>query len=341
MMTTDQVSSYLEKLHSRDQKSTEVETVKAEEPKATEPSNTEETEVKENQTVELSDADKENKTGSDVSSNPDTDAKPAEVSEKKVTDDSKSVADKKSERPEKKFTKQEQIDYSFQKLKAKEEAKRKKLEARIAFLEKSLKESKSKEAPSFKDQPEEFLRQEIDRQSKESEKERLEKEYFESKTREADEINKMRIEQCFKDERERDTYNTLVKEHGKELVDILDKRDPESAVLGYLDDSDVSPILIRILMTNKEYRDEVLSKSSPIAKFRAMERLEAKVRWAQQQLENRRKKEEVPPANADSKVDEKKKLPVVGSVTKSDSDNGTLVKDYNTLLHNLNANRRR
>lgn len=84
-------------------------------------------------------------------------------------------------------------------------------------------------------------------------------------------------------------------------------------------------------MTNKEYRNEVLSKTSPYGKQRAMENLEAKVRWAQQQLENRKKKgQEKEPAP------EKPKIPVVGTVTKSDPDNGNVIKDYNDVLHKLN-----
>lgn len=308
MMNADQINSYLEKLHANDNdnKTTDAESTEAK---------VEETKVQEAQTV---DATQETpKTGSEEVEIKESDVKPTEETEKKPAEDKKQSG--------KKYSKQEQIDYSFQKLKTREEAKRKKLEARIKELEEAL--SKKDDAPSFDKEKEEYIKYSVDRYGKEAEKKRLEQEYVDSKRYEAEELNRKRIETCFADEAEREKYNNLVKTNGPEFVKMLDKEDPESVILGYLDDSDISPILIRILMTNKEYRNEVLSKTSPYGKQRAMENLEAKVRWAQQQLENRKKKNETP---------EKPKIPVVGTVTKSDPDNGTVMKDYNDVLHKLN-----
>lgn len=302
MMNTDQINSYLEKLHStNDENTVNDETTKA---------NVEDSKTQEAQTV---DATQETpKTGSEEEEIKESDVKPTEETEKKPTEDKKSG---------KKYSKQEQIDYSFQKLKTREESKRRKLEARIKELEEAL--NKKDNAPSFDKDKEEYIKYSVDQYSKEAEKKRLEQEYIDSKRYEAEELNRKRIETCFTDEVEREKYNNLVKENGPDFVKMLDREDPESVILGYLDDSDISPILIRILMTNKEYRNEVLSKSSPYGKQRAMENLEAKVRWAKQQLENRKK-------------NEKPKIPVVGTVTKSDSNDGNVVKDYNDVLHKLN-----
>lgn len=304
MMNTDQINSYLEKLHAND--NTDAEPTEAK---------VEETKVQEAQTV---DATQDSKTGSEEVEIKESDVKPTEETEKKPAEDNKKSG--------KKYSKQEQIDYSFQKLKTREEAKRKKLEARIKELEEAL--NKKDNAPSFDKDKEEYIKYSVDQYGKEAEKKRLEQEYIDSKRYEAEELNRKRIETCFADETEREKYNSLVKANGPEFVKMLDREDPESVILGYLDDSDISPILIRILMTNKEYRDEVLSKTSPYGKQRAMENLEAKVRWAQQQLENRKKK--------NLEVQEKPKIPVVGTVTKSDSNDGNIVKDYNDVLHKLN-----
>lgn len=304
MMNTDQINSYLEKLHStNDENTVNDETTKA---------NVEDSKTQEAQTV---DATQETpKTGSEEEEIKESDVKPTEETEKKPTEDNKKSSGKK-------YSKQEQIDYSFQKLKTREESKRRKLEARIKELEEAL--NKKDNAPSFDKDKEEYIKYSVDQYGKEAEKKRLEQEYIDSKRYEAEELNRKRIETCFTDEVEREKYNNLVKENGPDFVKMLDREDPESVILGYLDDSDISPILVRILMTNKEYRDQVLSKSSPYGKQRAMENLEAKVRWAQKQLENRKKIE-------------KPKIPVVGTVTKSDSNDGNIVKDYNDVLHKLN-----
>jgi len=312
MMNTDQINSYLEKLHAtNDENTVNEETTKA---------NVEESKTQEAQTV---DATQETpKTGSEEEEIKESDVKPTEETEKKPAEDKKQSG--------KKYSKQEQIDYSFQKLKTREEAKRKKLEARIKELEEAL--NKKDNAPSFDKDKEEYIKYSVDQYGKEAEKKRLEQEYIDSKRYEAEELNRKRIETCFADEVEREKYNTLIKNNGPDFVKLLDKEDPESVVLGYLDDCDISPILVRILMTNKEYRDQVLSKSSPYGKQRAMENLEAKVRWAQKQLENRKLKEQENEHN----VQEKPKIPVVGTVTKSDSNDGNIVKDYNDVLHKLN-----
>lgn len=311
MMNADQLNSYLEKLHANDddnnKANAESTEAKVEEPKA--------------QEAQTADATQElPKAGSEEVEIKEPEAKPAEETEKKPAEDKKSG---------KKYSKQEQIDYSFQKLKTREEAKRRKLEARIKELETAL--SKKDKAPSYEESKEDYIRYEVDRYGKETEKQRLEQEILDSKRHEAEELNRKRIEACFTDETEREKYNNLVKTNGPEFVKLLDREDPESVILGYLDDSDISPILVRILMTNKEYRNEVLSKTSPYGKQRAMENLEAKVRWAQQQLENRKKKEQ-----EKEPVQEKPKIPVVGTVTKSDSSEGNNIKDYNDVLHKLN-----
>lgn len=331
MMNTEQLNSYLEKRHENDKKEEEkktetVETKVETEKKAEEPAKPEvetgeakpaETEVQETKTTEVSE-DKKEKVGSEEVKPKETETKPVEEAETKPTEDKKKDAGKKT------YSRQEKIDYAFQKQK-------RKYEARIRELEEQLNEKK--ERPKFEENKEEYIRFEVDRLTKENEKKRLEEEYREARNQAAQEINDRRIESCFTDPAEQEKYRALVKSNGRDLVKILDREDPDGAIFGYLDDSELSPILTRILMTNREYRDEILSKSTAYGKLRAMEQLEAKVRWAQKQMENRQKKAEEVPQPAEQP---KPAIPVVGTVTKSDSSAGKVVKDYNNVLHNLN-----
>lgn len=311
MMNIDQINEYLEQKHSLENQNAE--TVEAK---------TEEAEVQETNTVEAS-QENTNNTGSNVENKEEVDTKPVETPPEDKTNESK----ENKPTPKKEYTKQEKIDYAFQK----EKAKRKKLEARIKELEEENKKYKGLKLEDFKNSQEEYINYLVEQKSRENEKKRLENEYAISKNYEAEQINKARIAKCFPDEAEQEKYNNLVKYNGADFVKILDEADPEQVVLGFLDDSDVSPLLIRIMMTNKEYRDEILSKSSPYAKQRAMERLEEKVLWAKKQMENRKNKPvETKP------VENKTSIPVVGSVTKSENTNGTVVKDYNSVLQQLN-----
>ena len=70
--------------------------------------------------------------------------------------------------------------------------------------------------------------------------------------------------------------------------------------------------------------------------MRALELLENRIKFAQAELAKRNAT--VPEKNEDTKpVESKKAMPVIGSVTKSESNsNGTVVKDYNAILRQLN-----
>lgn len=314
MMNTEQLNAYLEKRHANsEQPTSEVETTKA---------NVEDTKVQETNTVEASEEKIE--TGSEDENKVENETQPVE------TKPEDKPAEKKPETQKKQYSKQEKIDFAFQK----EKAKRKKLEARIRELEEQLKNQPNKTLSDFNNNVEDYFDYKFGKTAAEAEHKRLEDEIVESKRYEAEQINKQRIINCFPDEAEQAKYNQLVAQNGPKFVKMLDDADPEGAILGYLDDSDVAPILIRIMMTNKDYRDGVLSKSSPYGKQRAMEQLEAKVRWAQQQLANKAAKKEAAPAEP-----AKPTIPVVGTVTKSDSNDGAVVKDYNQVLQKLNARR--
>lgn len=233
-------------------------------------------------------------------------------------------------------TKQEQIDFAFKK----EKSKRKKLEQRLRELEEENKKYKENlKLEDFGNKTEDLVDYLVNKKLLESEQRRLSEEYATSRQEEYNAINEQRVNDCFPDEQSKNAYNLMIKSKGAEFVKELDSEDPEQVVLGYLDDCDVSPLMLQVLMTNEQYKNGILSKHSPYMKLRALEDLEKRIRYAQSELAKR--KSTVPEKTEDTKPVEQVKpsIPVVGSVTKSDQSNGKVVQDYNSILHQLNARR--
>lgn len=318
MMTTEQVLAYQKNLHANEETEPETTTAKVDEGEA-----------QETKTVEVTEEPKE--TVSEEENKPEvTETSPVEEQKEKPIEDSNKQA--KSEKH--KYTKQEQIDYAFQK----KQAKIKKLEARVRELEEREKERKNLTIEDFNNKVDDYVNYAVDKKDAEREKNRLVEELSDYKKEEFDAIQNERVSRCFPNESDRDSYNKLVAEHGNDFLKIVDRYDPEEVVLGFLDDSDVSPVLLRLLMTSKTHRDNVLSKHSPYAKQRAMESLENSVKFAMAKLAKQRETKSVQPVE---QIEEKKPaMPIVGSVTKTDKISGEVVKDYNDILHKLNERRK-
>lgn len=248
-----------------------------------------------------------------------TETKPVEERKSADKSDDKSDDNRKQSR---KHSKQEQINYSF----AKKNAKLKKLEERIKELEAENAKFKDLKLENFNNDNQQYIDYLWEQKSREQEQRNLETELYSQRAKDAEEVNNRRIEACYPDENDRKIYTQMIAEHGKDLVAKLDEADPEHAILAYLDDSDLSPILIRVLMTKPDIRNEILSKSSPYTRTLAMAKLESNVRNAQAII-----------ARRNNNNNKKPSIPVVGSVTKSDNiSNSKGVKDYNQLLHDLN-----
>lgn len=230
-------------------------------------------------------------------------------------------------------SKKEQEQYAFAKLKNKERQKREKLEARIKELEEINKKYAGLNLESFQNDQSKYTEYLVGQKMNDIEKQKLLEEKRQSQMAEYDAINEQRIMNCFPDEKERTIYNKLIDEHASDFVKLLDKADPEGVILGYLDDSEISPLLIRILMTKPEYRNEILSKTNPYTKMMAMKSFEDKVSNAVKIVSRNQAKQT------------KKSIPVVGSVTKSETSNTQLDKNdpsyWNNKLHELNQLRGR
>lgn len=259
-------------------------------------------------------------------------AKPDNSNEKVVAENDASQENVEKKEP----SKQEKIDYAFKK----EKAKRKRLEQRIRELEEENKKYKDNlKLEDFGNKTEDYYNYLVDKKFNEKEQERLREEYSLSRQEEYNAINEQRVNACFPDENSKNVYNNLIQKQGPAFVKELDEEDPDQVVLGYLDDCDVAPLMIQILMTNDQYKNQVLSKHSPYMKLRALEDLENRIKYAQAEMAKRNST--VPEKNEDTKPVETPKpaIPVVGSVTKSDQSNGKVVNDYNAILHQLNARR--
>lgn len=240
--------------------------------------------------------------------------------------------------PEKKetHTKQEQIDYAFKRLKG----KNKELVQRIRELEEENKKFKeNRTLDDFKNNQEEYLNYLVDKKTLSNEQSRLEREYARAKQEEFNYINEQRENNCFPNEQAKEAYFQTRKTYGPAFLKELDEVDKEQVVLGYLDDCDIAPLMIQVLLTDEKYKNNVLEKHSPYAKLRALEDLENRIRFAQSEIAKRNST--VPVKNEDTKPVEtpKSTIPVIGSVTKSEQSNGKIVKDYNSILHEMNQKR--
>lgn len=238
---------------------------------------------------------------------------------------------------EKKYTKEEQEKYAFTKLKNKERQKREKLiadyENRIKNLNSELNRFKGLQKDNFKTD-DEFFDYKLNQKMKEHEFNQLQQEKNQIEAEQFEEINQQRIMNCFPDEKDREIYNKLIENSAPQFVELLDKTDPDGAILSYLDDSEISPLLIRVLMTKPEYRNEILSKKNPYSKIMALDNLAKQLTYAKSVIDKKRS----------SKTIEKKPLPVIGKVAKTENSS-SLDKsspDYwNERLKQLNALRGR
>lgn len=90
--------------------------------------------------------------------------------------------------------------------------------------------------------------------------------YEEFEGEEADAIHQSRIERCFTDKAEAESYSRLLENGRDKFVEFLAHYDPDNTVLQYLDDTDNSPLMVRLLMTRPDVLKRVIEKRNPISK---------------------------------------------------------------------------
>lgn len=133
-------------------------------------------------------------------------------------------------------------------------------------------------------------------------------------------IHDQRVAACFDNESDVEHYHTLLENGRDKFVDFLSKVDPENAVLNYLDDCDISPLMVRVLMTNPQVLRGIIEKRNPLNKVIELRNLENR-------LNLDRKLRSVKSSNTKPAA---KKLPSTGSQTKPGGGNSqTEVRDSN------------
>ena len=100
--------------------------------------------------------------------------------------------------------------------------------------------------------------------------------------------NERRVAQCFPDEQDREIYNRLVKNSGGAFIDRLDEEDPDGVILGCLDDCDISPIVLRVMMTRPQFLNEILSKKTRHGKEVAFDALVNRCRIADKVVKSKK-----------------------------------------------------
>lgn len=230
--------------------------------------------------------------------------------------------------------------YAFKKLKAKEKEKRNRLiseyENKIRQYEEELNRYRGLQKSDFKSE-EDYINHVVNQRMWETSTENLKAAKAQIEAEEFDAIHTQRVENCFPDEKDRATYNKLIQDHGRDFLQLLNENDPDGAILEYLDDSDYQPLLLRVLMTRPEYREEIFNKRNPSNKIRALEALESKIKYAQNVIAKRRANAVAAPKAVQIPTPA---LPVVGKVAKGDSQVAPVQKDfnyYNDMLKKLNS----
>lgn len=171
---------------------------------------------------------------------------------------------------------------AFIKLKEKHKAKVASLEAQIAAQQAQIEKLKKMNPEALSDEQKEDLKFEtrlanrdianLNRQKDEAN--------LEMEIAEADQIHEARIAACMKDPQEVEHYHRLLENGRDKFIEYLAKVDPENAVISYLDDCEVSPLMVRLLMTKPEVLKQVVTKRNPLSKAIELKSIENKMLMA-------------------------------------------------------------
>lgn len=168
---------------------------------------------------------------------------------------------------------------AFIKLKEKHKAKVAGLEAQISNLKAQIEKLKTVSPDNLSDDQKADLKLESrlaerDLNSLTRAKQDAE---LEMASAEADQIHEARIAKCFTDPSEVEHYHRLLENGRDKFVEFLNKVDPEGAVIDYLDDCEVSPLMVRLLMTNPNVLKSVVTKRNPLSKAIELRSIENKM----------------------------------------------------------------
>lgn len=129
---------------------------------------------------------------------------------------------------------------------------------------------------------------------------------------EAEQIHQQRVDSCFDDENSKSHYLRLLENGRDKFVNFLSQYDPQNTILTYLDDSEMSPLMVQVLMTNPEVLKRVVSIKNPLNKVVELRSIENRIAM------DRRLRSVKTPRNPQQATNSPaKKLPSTGSQTQA------------------------
>lgn len=234
-------------------------------------------------------------------------------------------ADIKPEEPKKQSTR----DYAFERLKKREKQTReenRKYQERIKELEAQLEQGKDLKAEHFLDKdgkpdPTSYVNWKFKERDMQDEIKELQRQAYESQLQADIEEDRIRVENCFQDEKEREDYNNLIARNGQAFYNAVSDADPQGVVFKYLSTMPEYPVVLRELMTDSKLLGYAFRSTDP-------DTLKKNIASIADQILDRRHKPISTPKE-EPKVEPKKELPVIGKQINSTPGTGNVPHDRN------------
>lgn len=231
----------------------------------------------------------------------------------------------KVEEPKKQSTR----DYAFERLKRREKQTReenRKYQERIKELEAQLEQGKDLKAEHFLDKdgkpdPTSYVNWKFKERDMQDEIKELQRQAYESQLQADIEEDRIRVENCFQDEKEREDYNNLIARNGQAFYNAVSDADPQGVVFKYLSTMPEYPVVLRELMTDSKLLGYAFRSTDPDALKKNIASI------ADQILDRRHKPISTP--KEEPKVEPKKELPVIGKQINSTPGTGNVPHDRN------------
>ena len=165
--------------------------------------------------------------------------------------------------PRQRYTHEERVAHRFAQEKAKRKEQHARDQARIKELEDELAKYKGLKLEDFGGNNDEYLNWKLQERDMQNEvkvtKDRMEREDEDDMRRETE----RRVELSFPDEAEREEYEELIRENGRDFYKALQQNDPNGVVLDYLNSVEKYPIVLKKLMTDMDALRHVFRDKDP------------------------------------------------------------------------------
>lgn len=225
--------------------------------------------------------------------------------------------------------KQSPRDYAFERLKKREKQAReenRKYQERIKELEAQLEQGKDLKAEHFLDKdgkpdPTSYVNWKFKERDMQDEIKELQRQAYESQLQADIEEDRIRVENCFQDEKERADYNDLIARNGQAFYNAVTDADPQGVVFKYLSTMPEYPVVLRELMTDSKLLGYAFRSTDP-------DTLKKNIASIADQILDRRHKPISTPKE-EPKAEPKKELPVIGKQINSTPGTGNVPHDRN------------